>query len=83
MWKVVKGFLAVNILKILALVAASATVLGVILGARQAGRSAERVDQLTRQIKGVQRAEKVRREVADDYRAGNVPGRVRKFYLPD
>ncbi len=81
MFSVLKQFFAANALRLMALSAILATVAAVIFGARQAGRSAERVDNLTRQIKGVQRAEKIRRAVDGDYRAGRVPDGVRRFYI--
>jgi hypothetical protein len=76
---IVKAFFSANILRILAIAFATLAALGVLFGARQTGKNAERVDNLKRQIKDVQEAETIRREVAGDYRDGKRPKRVQKF----
>lgn len=81
MWAVVTGFFQRNLLTVLMWAGIAAAAAGVIFGLRRAGRDAERVDNMRRQIQRVEKANETRREVADDHRAGHVPERVRKFYI--
>lgn len=50
MWAIVQGWLTRNILSLLGYAAAAAAVAAVLLGARQAGRNAERVDRMKKTI---------------------------------
>lgn len=50
MWAIVQGWLTKNVLALLGYVAAAAAVAAVLLGARQAGRNAERVDRMKKTI---------------------------------
>ena len=50
MWAIVQGWLSRNILTLLGYAAAAAAVAAVLLGARQAGRNAERVDRMRKTI---------------------------------
>jgi len=50
MWAIVQGWLVRNILTLLGYAAAAAAVAAVLLGARQAGRNAERVDRMRKTI---------------------------------
>ncbi len=50
MWGIVQGWLTRNILTLLGYAAAAAAVAAVLLGARQAGRNAERVDRMKKTI---------------------------------
>lgn len=79
MLAIIKSFLTANVLRILAIVLSVMTIAGILLGVRNAGRNAEKVDQLKRQIDDVKEAEAIRRGVADDYRSGARPKRVQKF----
>lgn len=46
MWTILTGWLSSNLIKIVGCAALALSVLGVLLGARQSGRTAERYDQL-------------------------------------
>lgn len=59
------------------------TVLAVVLGLRNAGRNAEKVEQMKQALEGVHDAEKTRREVRETHGRGAVPERVRKFYIDE
>jgi hypothetical protein len=50
MWAIVQGWITKNVLSLLGYAAAAAAVAAVLLGARQAGRNAERVDLMKRTI---------------------------------
>jgi ActR/RegA family two-component response regulator len=50
MWAIVQGWITKNVLSLLGYAAAAAAVAAVLLGARQAGRNAERVDRMKRTI---------------------------------
>jgi len=50
MWAIVQGWLTKNVLALLGYAAAVAAVAAVLLGARQAGRNAERVDRMKKTI---------------------------------
>lgn len=50
MWVIVQGWLTKNVLALLGYVAAAAAVAAVLLGARQAGRNAERADRMKKTI---------------------------------
>ena len=50
MWAIVQGWLTKNVLALLGYAAAAAAVAAVLLGARQAGRNAERVDRMRKTI---------------------------------
>jgi ActR/RegA family two-component response regulator len=50
MWAIVQGWLTKNVLALLGYAAAAAAVAAVLLGARQAGRNAERVDRMKKTI---------------------------------
>ena len=50
MWAIVQGWLTKNVLSLLGYAAAAAAVAAVLLGARQAGRNAERVDRMRKTI---------------------------------
>jgi hypothetical protein len=50
MWAIVQGWLSRNILTLLGYAAAAAAAAAVLLGARQAGRNAERVDRMKKTI---------------------------------
>jgi hypothetical protein len=82
MLAILSGWFQKNTLIIAALLSAALAALAVIFGARQSGRNAERVEVLRYQVKEVEKANEIRREVNDAARAGTVPERVRKYYLP-
>lgn len=50
MWAVIKNWLAGNVLKFIGWGTIALSVLAILFGARQAGRSAERVDQLKKVV---------------------------------
>ena len=50
MWAIIQGWLTKNALALLGYAAAAAAVAAVLLGARQAGRNAERVDRMRKTI---------------------------------
>ena len=50
MWAVIQGWLTTNVLALLGCAAAAAAVAAVLLGARQAGRNAERIDRMKKTI---------------------------------
>lgn len=50
MWAIIQGWLTKNVLALLAYAVAAAAVAAVLLGARQAGRNAERVDRMKKTI---------------------------------
>jgi len=50
MWAILQGWLTKNILTLLGYAAAAAAIAAVLLGARQAGRNAERVDRMRKTI---------------------------------
>ncbi len=50
MWLILKNWLAGNALRLIAYGAAACSIAAVLFGARQAGRSAERVDQLKKSL---------------------------------
>lgn len=50
MWAILQGWLTRNVLSLLGYAAAAAAVAAVLLGARQAGRNAERVDRMKKTI---------------------------------
>ena len=50
MWAIIQGWLTKNVLTLLGYAAAAAAVAAVLLGARQAGRNAERVDRMRKTI---------------------------------
>jgi len=50
MWAIIQGWFTKNVLTLLGYAAAAAAVAAVILGARQAGRNAERVDRMKKTI---------------------------------
>ena len=50
MWAIIQGWLTKNVLALLGYAAAVAAVAAVLLGVRQAGRNAERVDRMKKTI---------------------------------
>jgi hypothetical protein len=50
MWTILSGWLSSNLIKIVGWGALALSVLGVLLGARQSGRTAERYDQLKKVV---------------------------------
>ena len=50
MWSLIKSWLSVNALRLIGWGVAALSVIAVLLGARQAGRNAERVDQLKKSL---------------------------------
>lgn len=50
MWAIVKTWLSGNLLRLIGWGAAALSVTAILLGARQAGRNAERVDQLKKSL---------------------------------
>ena len=77
MWMVVKAWLSSNALRLIGWGVAALSVAVVLLGARQAGRNAERVDQLKKtlevkdaQLRATLDAPRNRRELVDRLRNG-------------
>lgn len=77
MWAIVKTWLSGNTLRLIGWSVAALSVAAVLLGARQAGRNAERVDQLTKslevkdaQLRAMLDAPRNRGELADRLRDG-------------
>jgi hypothetical protein len=77
MWLLLQGSLLRNVLTLLGWLAAAVAVAAVLLGARQAGRNAERVETMRRtvevqrdQLKAASRRPRDRRELAHRMRDG-------------
>lgn len=77
MWAVIKSWLSGNILKLVSIALAALSVMTVLLGARQAGRNAERADQLKKaleikndQLRATLDAPRNRGELVDRLRNG-------------
>ena len=77
MWAVIKSWLSGNAVRILGWAVSALSVAVVLLGARQAGRNAERVDQLKKtlvvkdaQLRATLDAPRNRRELVDRLRNG-------------
>ena len=77
MWAIIKTWLSGNALRLIGWSVAGLSVLTVLLGARQAGRSAERVDQLKHileikdaQLRATLDAPRTRGELVDRLRRG-------------
>ena len=77
MWTVIKAWLSGNALRLLGWGAVVASVLAILFGARQAGRNAERVDQLKKsletknaQLRATLDAPRTRGELVDRLRDG-------------
>jgi len=81
MWSAITGFASTNALKIAGLLLTVLSLVLMLFGAKRSGRAAEKVDHMSRQLKGLKDAKKIRREIADDHRDGVVPKRVSKFYI--
>lgn len=79
---ILAGFFQKHLLTILGWVAAAMAVLAILAGARNAGRKAEQVEALKRNLRKVEKSNEVEREVSDSYRrTGQPPERVKKFYI--
>ena len=59
------------------------TIIGVLLGIRNAGKKAEQVEQMKQALRGVDNANKIRNKVTTDALTGVVDSRVRKFYTSE
>ena len=77
MWLIIKSWLSSNLLRLIGWGVAGLSVLTVLLGARQAGRNAERVDQLKHilevkdaQLSATLDAPRTRSELVDRLRNG-------------
>ncbi len=77
MWLIIKSWVSSNALRLIGWGVAGLTVLTVLLGARQAGRNAERVDQLKQilevkdaQLRATLDAPRTRGELVDRLRRG-------------
>jgi hypothetical protein len=77
MWLMIKSWLSGNLLRLIGWSVAGLSVLTVLLGARQAGRNAERVDQLKQvlevkdaQLRATLDAPRTRGELVDRLRRG-------------
>lgn len=77
MWAIITGWLSSNLLRLIGWGVAGLSVLTVLLGARQAGRNAERVDQLKHileikdaQLRATLDAPRTRGELVDRLRSG-------------
>lgn len=77
MWGIVMGWFSSHLLRIIGWGAAVLSVLAILFGARQAGRNAERADQIKKivevkdaQLRATLDAPRTRRELADRLRDG-------------
>ncbi len=77
MWAIFTGWLSSNAIRLIGWGAAALSVMAVLLGARQAGRNAERVDQLKKtlevkdaQLRATLDAPRNRGELVDRLRSG-------------
>lgn len=77
MWTLITGWFSANALRLIGWGAAALSVMAVLLGARQAGRNAERVDQLKKtlevkdaQLRATLDAPRNRGELVDRLRSG-------------
>ncbi len=77
MWSIIKSWLAGNILKLMSIGLATLSVMTVLFGARQAGRNAERADQLKKaleikngQLRATLDAPRTRSELSQQLRDG-------------
>ncbi len=77
MLALLKNIISANILRILAVIAMVLAVLGVLSGVRQAGRNAEKAEQLARQAKLIRRSYDIENENSRTLADGDAAKRLR------
>jgi len=83
MWALFTGWLSGNALRLTAWCAAALAVLTVLFGARQAGRNAERVDNLLQQTKNMRKANAIQDKNRHTLADGDAAKRLRDKWSRD
>jgi len=80
MLALLKNIISANILRILAALSIALAIVGTILGVRQAGKNAEKAEQLSRQAKLVRRAHEIENENSRNLADGDAAKRLRESW---
>jgi hypothetical protein len=83
MWAIIKAFFTANAMRIAGIAMAGLSILGVLLGARQAGKNAERAEALEKQSKQVRRSHEIEDKNRAALRDGDAGERLRDKWSRD